>query len=384
MNENMKNDKLHLMFNGLGSGNIGDEAMFLAFVNHYPLPPGTTIEVYDPSSAIIKTLPGQFQYTDWKDDDRNNQLANDSSAVLLVGNTPVMYKWGLGYPLQALANRLLYCHSIGTPVHAVGVGVDYLDDKDAREIFCSAFLPIASWTVRSPHCRSALLDLGVTSDKIIVGSDLAWLFSPDVTDRQWAREFWQSIGIDISKPVLGVNVVNERWAEKNEVKSSIAKALDNIIAETGIQVAFLCNETRDGDYFDAHCARTIIGMMKQETVFVPNIYFTPSQIVTLLSFCKITLSQRYHFTLFSVLANTVPVSFARGEKIAALLEELEEKPAGTMDLCNANYLQKRIREVLADRSAIMPRQQSAAVRLKKRAKNDFQFIDERISGSIHC
>ena len=175
----MSSQKIHLMFTGLGAGNIGDEAMFTAFLKHYRLPAGSTVEVWDPSSPVIKTLPQQYQYVDWKDDINSHQSIKSSRAALLVGGTPVAAEWGIDWPLRALADRLRFCHAEGIPVHAVGVGVDSLYDEEARQIFIDAFRPITSWTVRTSYCRSALLDLGVPSERIAVAADLAWLFSPD-------------------------------------------------------------------------------------------------------------------------------------------------------------------------------------------------------------
>jgi hypothetical protein len=88
-------EKLHLLFTGLGAGNIGDEAMLSGFIEHYPLPPSSTIEVYNPSSPIIKTLPPHFRYLDWEDDDSNSRAVKSARAALLVGGTPVASEWGL-------------------------------------------------------------------------------------------------------------------------------------------------------------------------------------------------------------------------------------------------------------------------------------------------
>ena len=208
-----------------------------------------------------------------------------------------------------------------------------------------------------------------------MSADLAWLFSPDTADRPWACDFWKTLGIDVSKPLIGVNVVNERWPGPTEVKTAMAATLDRIIRETGMQVAFLCNETREGEFFDACASREVIGMMKEDAVLVPNEYFTPSQMVALLSFCTITLSQRYHFTALSILADTVPLSFARGQKMISLLKDLGEEPVGTMEACDAEYLEEQIQYVLSHRSDVGARQQYAAKQLRERAKDNFKFIN---------
>lgn len=363
------------MFNGLGAGNIGDETMFLAFLDHYPMPPKSTVEVYDSSSPIIKTLPTYLRYLDWTDDEMNNKAAQSAQTVLLVGDTPVVCEWGLEWPMRALATRLRFCHSEGIPVHAVGVGVGALYEKEARKIFYDSFLPIKSWTVRSPRCRAALLDLDVPSERIAVGADLAWLFAQKQDARPWARMFWKNLGVDLSLGLLGVNTVNERWAGINEVKISIAKTLDKIIQESGIQVAFLCNETREGDFFDYAASKEIIRMMTEKAILVPNHYFLPSQMIALLSFCTLTLSQRYHFTVMSIMTDVVTLSFDRGQKMVSLLEDLDEDAVGSMDSCDERFLRARILAALNNIPAIKNRQQLAARRLRHRARNDFKFLN---------
>jgi len=366
--------KAHLMFNGLGAGNIGDEAMFSGFLQGCSLLRSSTVEVYDPSSPIIETLPIEFQYTDWRNDEKNDRLAKSAGVALLVGDTPVMSEWGLDWPMRALAKRLLFCHSQGVPVHAVGVGVDVLNEKKARQIFSDAFLPITSWTVRTPKCQDCLIDLGVSSERIAVGADLAWLFVPEIKDWEWANIFWQKLGVDLLRPLVAVNVVNERWAGRNEVKAAIAAALDQIIRATDIQVAFLCNETREGDYFDSTAAGEVIKEMKEAAYMVPNHYFTPSQMAALLSYCSLTLSQRYHFTVLSIIAGTACLSFARGQKMVSLLEEFNEIQVGTMENCDPGLLKERIVTALNNGHDICERQKLVARHLELRAKNNFHFV----------
>jgi 2-polyprenyl-3-methyl-5-hydroxy-6-metoxy-1,4-benzoquinol methylase len=364
----------HLLFTGLGAGNIGDEAMFLGFSNYYPLPPGSTVEAYDPANPVIRTLPSRFRYVSWTSDRENEEAVKSAETILLLGGTPVQCEWGLEWPMRALARKLRFCRSEGIPVHAVGVGVDALHHREARKIFFEDFTAIESWTVRSPSCRSALLDLGVPPETVAVAADLAWLFSPDPRERSWAETFFQRLGVDLSRPLVGVNVVNERWSGLRTVKAAVAAALDEVIRETGAQVVFLCNETREGVYFDAGAAREVIGMMAGPGVMVPNHYFTPAQMTALLSLCTLTLSQRYHFTLLSILGETASLSFARGQKMVSLLEELGDEPVGTMERCDADLLRIRISSALHNRSAMKTRQQLAARHLKVRAKGSVQFL----------
>ena len=74
----MSDRTTHLLFTGLAAGNIGDEAMFSAFLNHYRLPHGSTVEVYDSASPVIETFPRHYRYVDRRDERRIRQAIESS------------------------------------------------------------------------------------------------------------------------------------------------------------------------------------------------------------------------------------------------------------------------------------------------------------------
>ncbi len=373
--------KDHLLFTGLGAGNIGDEAMFAGFLSGYSLSPGTTVEVYDARSPFVEGLPQQFTYIDQRDRESCRKAALSARRVLLACGTPVMEDWGLEWPMRFLGAELDYLVDRGCEVHALGVGVDPLASKEGVELFRKSFGRIETWTVRSAQCRRALLELGVADRKIHVAADLAWLFTPKGEKGNWAEGFWRELGIDASGPLIAVNVVNERWAGPTEAKTAIALGLDEAVRRTGIQVAFICNEAREGDYFDAAAAREVAGLMAGNAALVPAHHFTPSEMCALLGYCALTLSQRYHFTLLSILSGTVPLSFSRGWKMAGLLGELGEEPVGDMESCSPGVLTGRIEHALSKRAEIRERQQATARCLRTRAGENFVFLNSRPSAN---
>ena len=64
---------------------------------------------------------------------------------------------------------------------------------------------------------------------------------------RWAAHLWRSLDVDCAKPLLVINPVNMIWRDAR-VKRNIAAALDISAKQFGLQVAFFCNETRDGDF----------------------------------------------------------------------------------------------------------------------------------------
>src|SRR5262249_23172899 len=183
----------------------------------------------------------------------------------------------------------------------LGVGVDHLSSPEARHIFAAAFQPIQTWTVRAERSRQALLALGVPDDKIVVGADWAWLYCPTHNLRDWAAQQWRSWGIDLDRRLIVANVVNEVWTGVTPVKRVVAAALDQVARLTRAQIAFVCHETRDEEFADAAAARTVIALMDGPAILIPNHYYHPSEMIALLSHADATLSQRYHFTVASIL-----------------------------------------------------------------------------------
>ncbi len=368
--------RAHLLFTGLGAGNTGDEAMLEGFLSLFPILQGSTVEVFNAESSIVQTLPRQLVYLDWKDRKTCRDAALEADRVLMVGGTPVVEDWGLDWPMRFHALELQFLRDRGRRADAIGLGIDHLRSSEARALFKKGHGNIESWIVRSERCRRALLALEVPEASIHVASDLAWLFMPGNGERDWAQSFWRELGIDPSRPLIGVNVVNERWQGATKVKETVAKVLDELIREYEFQVAFLCNESREGAYFDIAAARETAGLMLEKPVIVPNHYFTPSQMVALLSHCDLTVSQRYHFTVLSVVAGALPLSFARGPQMEGLINDLRQRPVGAMESCNPELLRESAVSAFSDRVNNGMRQVAAKTHLRIRSLESSYFWEE--------
>ncbi|MBF0464017.1 MAG: glycosyltransferase [Nitrospirae bacterium] len=316
-----KSLKIHVAFSGLGAGNIGDEAMMLGFLSLYKLPQGTTIEVWDKKEPALKVFTERFEFVDYTDIETCQTLCLNADCVFVVGATIVTEMLSTDWPLRVLGDKYDFCSTHGIPLHVIGTGVDMIFSEEAKSLFYKGFYRIDSWTVRSERSRRVLLGLGISPDKIITAADLAWHTPMDGFDPDWAKNCLMSLGIDVARPLIGVNVVNEKWTDAQHIKEQIAETLDELIEKHGFQIAFFCNETREGKYYDKEAALSVISLMKNPATLVPNIYYTPIQMISMLSFCRFTISFRYHFTVFSILAGTVPISVLRGDKLIELVNE---------------------------------------------------------------
>ena len=365
--------RAHQICNGLGAGNIGDELMARAFWDALPAGVRLAVDVFPNHTKQREPYPEVHEYVtlDWSG---ASSAAPAALPGLLVGDTPVTESLGLDWPLRFLAPRLRAFHDAGQPVDALGVGVEPLRTAKSLAIFARDFGSIRSWTVRSADCRAALLDLGVAESRVEVGADWAWLYRPRRDLRAWAAETWTGLGVDPGRPLLVANVVNERWRE-SEVKAAVAAALEELTRGHGFQVAFFCNEAREGAFYDRAAAEETRALMKTRSVVVPNLYWAPDEALGLLAHATVTLAGRYHFVIESVLAGAPPVAIARSEKVHGLLDELGLEPAGTMEAVDAGRIVERVAAAARDRGEGALPLGAARDRLAARAAQNLRFVD---------
>jgi len=277
---------------------------------------------------------------------------------------------GLAWPLGFLAPRLDAFHRTERPVDALGVGVEPLILDEARALFRRHFLPIRSWTVRTEACRDALLDLGVPEHRLAVGADWAWLYRPREDRRPWAATTWRELGVDPGRPILVVNAVNEIWRDVASAKRVLATALDEVARRFGLQVAFFCQEMREGEFYDLAAARETATLMRVPTAVVPNRYYTPDELLGLLAHATVTLGGRYHFVVASVLAGALPVCLARSAKMDGLLAELGLSSAGRLDEASVAGVVEAVGTAVRGGSAERRRLEGVRLQLEARARGN--------------
>ncbi|HUS05457.1 MAG TPA: polysaccharide pyruvyl transferase family protein [Bryobacteraceae bacterium] len=365
--------RIYQLSTGLGAGNIGDDLMARAFWSDFPKDLELDVAVFPTHVLQRERYPECYRYF-VVDGKKSDSEAAGNAPGLLVGATIVTETEGLSWPLQFIGDRINYFHQRQLPVDAVGVGVDYLHSKRARQLFTSAFSDVRSWTVRSHHCRDALLDLNVPADKILLGADWSWLYKPNRDLRNWGAELWASLGVDPDKPLLAANVVNLVWRSHTGPKEQLARALDTLQQDHGFQIAFFCNECREGEMFDHSAALAVQALMKQPATIVPNFYWSPDEVLGLLSHVDIAISQRYHFTILPVLAGTVPVSIMRGRKMRGLAEDLGLEASCTIGNVDADRILHSVLDVCRNRKAYLSKLAMARAHLTARAVNNLAFF----------
>jgi polysaccharide pyruvyl transferase WcaK-like protein len=342
--------------------------MALAFWDS--LPPGVVldVEVFPNVDQVREPYPSRFRYTrvDWS----GEPLPDPDAPGLLVGDTPVTDVLG-GWPLTFLSPRLQRFHEAGLPVDALGVGVEPLRSAEARALFAAHYAAIRSWTVRSAACREELLRLGVPEERVRTGADWAWLYRPRRDLSGWGASTWRSLGIDPDAPLLVAGVVNEIWGARSDLKATLASALDRLAREKGLQVAFLCHEMRDGEFFDRSAAEATRGLMGTRAALVPNLYYCPDEVLGLLSHADVSLCGRYHLGIASVLCGCPPAILVRSAKMQQLVDELGIASCGDLDSLSSEGIFGAVSALMESGEDVSERLLRARERLRARASLNF-------------
>jgi polysaccharide pyruvyl transferase WcaK-like protein len=358
---------------GLGAGNVGDDLMAQAFWAHLPADCRLDVEVFPAHVLHRERYPEEYSYRLISESEPEGWNPGSVPGLLACG-TPVNETEGLSFPMEFVGERLRQFAARDIPVDAVGVGIDRLHSKRARSLFQSSFRSVRSWTVRTPDCQESLADLGVEPQRVIVGADWAWLYKPKRDLKDWGSEMWASLGVDLQQPLLVANLVNLVWRSRTGSKRETAKALDALSSQHGFQVAFFCNECREGEMFDRAAAEEVKSLMRSPAVMVPNYYWSSDEVLGLTAHASVVLSQRYHFSVFAVLAGTVPVSILRGSKMRGLVEELGTPASCRIENVDSERLLADILDAHRNRALYLDRLSVARRQLAIRASNNLAFV----------
>lgn len=318
--------RLVVPFGFYGYGNIGDEATLQGFAR---LLRGWGHQV---SVAVASQNPGHnasvepaFAYFHMGRRDPRRWLAKlRASAHVFAGGTPIMDVLG-DWPLSQVVPLVQSTDSWRVPVSFVGVGIETLRRDHSRRLVASEIVPrVRHWSVRSARDRDRLVEYGASPAAVTVAADMAWLIEPARDD--FGRDCLTSWGLDVRRPIVGVNVVNENglFDRSPELVEALASALDTLAARLDAQVLFLSNEIRQDPSFDTASALAVKSRMTRATgVFVaPNVYFSPRQMMSIIACCRLTMSMRYHFCLFSALQQVPFIAIERTDKLADLCWDL--------------------------------------------------------------
>lgn len=313
-------------FGFYGWGNIGDESTLQGFARLVSRH-GRNLRVWVASRSPEHTarVEPSFKYFRAEGRDPRRWWARRRAAAYVVpGGTPIMDVLG-GWPLSEVAPLVDAARNEAKPMVFVGTGTERLQRAESRTVFAQRIAPgVRHWSVRSERDKVRLVEYGVAPERVGVAADLAWML--EGASNAWGRSYLSRVGVRLDGPLVGVNVTNERFVAKLEPElfAKLAGVLDSLVDKHGARIVFLCNEVRDGETFDRVASEKVRGCMRraESAWLVPNRYWTPQDMLSLIGCCHLVVGMRYHFCLFAALQGVPFVALERSDKVADLRWDL--------------------------------------------------------------
>jgi polysaccharide pyruvyl transferase WcaK-like protein len=313
-------------FGFYGWGNIGDESTLQGFARlvarRRPVP---TAWVASRNPLHTRRVEPTFRY--YRADRpglRRRWALHRATATVFPGGTPIMD--GLGsWPLDEVSSLIAAAHERATPIVFVGTGTERLERPESRRILAGEIAnKVTFWTVRSERDQERLEAGGVPRDRITVAADLAWLLDPVTTD--FGRRVLHALQVGADERLIGVNVNSEAAMLRREPQlvQTLAALLDGLVEASGGRIVFLCSEIREDDQFDRATSQRVVALMRRpdRTIMVPNRYWAPQELLSLVACCQLMISTRYHVCLFSALQRVPFLALQRSDKVRDICSDI--------------------------------------------------------------
>lgn len=306
-------------FGFYGWGNIGDESTLQGFarlVSRYKK--GIQVWVGSRNPAHTKRVEPSFKYFKAVGRDPRRKWARfRSKACVIPGGTPIMDVLG-EWPLCELAPIIKAARDQGKPVVFIGTGTEKLLRDESKRIFSEIIAPsVLHWSVRCTRDKERLVEYGVKQECVTVAADMAWML--EKTGTTFGKRYLNQLNIDTDDALVAVNVNNEKFVLDREPRlfEKLGAFLDVIVEKYGVRILFFCNEVRETEAFDRAASQKVLTHMKNRdrTFLLPNHYWSPQEMLSLIGCCHLSIGMRYHFCLFSALQDVPFIAIKRSGKV---------------------------------------------------------------------
>jgi polysaccharide pyruvyl transferase WcaK-like protein len=358
-------------FGFYGWGNIGDESTLQGFGRLIgSRRPAPSVWVGSRNPAHTRRVEPSFRYFDATRRSLRERWAKyQATATVFPGGTPIMD--GLGdWPLSDVAPLVSEAHDRGRPIVFVGAGTERLQRAASRGIVRDVLATrVTHWTVRSERDRERLTEAGVPGDRVTVAADLAWLLAPVSTD--FGRRALDELRLPTLHPVIGINVNNEPGILERDPAffEKLAAFADRLIERQDARVLFFCSEVREGSSFDKAAGGKVLATMRnpESATMLPNRYWTPQELLSVIACCRIVVSTRYHVCLFSAVQQVPFVALQRSDKVSDLCGDIEWRYGVSLDRLDVAALLDMVDDIERRRAPLVDALRHASDRQARRS-----------------
>jgi polysaccharide pyruvyl transferase WcaK-like protein len=293
------------------------------------------------------------------------------------GGTPIMDVLGR-WPFYELIPLIRAADAKGKPIYFVGTGTEKLAREESRRLFADFIAPgVRHWSVRCARDKERLTDYGVAEERVSVSADMAWLL--DAVPLDFGLQLLRPFGVSTDDLLIGVNINSESMmlSEQPRLFEIMGRMLDSIIERENTRILFLCNEIREGESFDKAANKKVISLMTHgdRSILLPNQYWSPQQMLSVVGCCNATISTRYHFNLFSALQGVPFLALKRSDKVADLCWDLGWPHGVALNEMDSSTLAEMLLDIMNRRSDLASKLSITTMQMRDRAMRNGTALD---------
>ena len=318
-----------------GFGNLGDEAILAALVEGLRRQIGDVkISAVGGSPRSIEEQHENVTALDWRDLTGLVESARRADLLILGGGGIFHDYWEIdpktiltpNYGGIAYYSSIpLLAHLLNKPCQILSVGVGPLRTEEGRNYTRLAVELAQEASVRDRESKELLASIGVQGlDKIHVGWDPTLLLEP-APDPQ-VRVFLQSQGLKEDFEYVAVNLRHWDFDVDSDVwPQEVARALDNILAETEDHILFIPFQAMDRTPYENDLAlirEVRAGMdVKNRTHIIEDIP-SPTMMLGIIRSCKAVIAMRLHAAIFAVSQGVPTISLSYDPKTVQWMNQM--------------------------------------------------------------
>jgi polysaccharide pyruvyl transferase CsaB len=210
-------------------------------------------------------------------------------------------------------------------------------------------------TVRDRGSLELLQSLGVRRPPMEVTADPVLLLRPSGEER--VNKIFREKGVAKGDRIIGVSVRN--WKEYDEYKTALAEALNHIVRELEVKVAFIPMHHPH----DIEASADVMRMIEGESILIDE-ELSPEELLTVIGKMDFIVGMRLHSLIFAATMGVPAVGITYDAKVKQFMELAGIPQGGTIEELNVADLLIAIQETWRKREELLKNMKERITRLQ--------------------
>ena len=372
----MNHRNLYLGGNIYGCGNIGDDAGLQGILSILRLAvPDSQITVATVNAQRLNYISQNINFVDSYDWNQIVESIRECDCFISGGGTMIGDELGLNFPLIHNARHIATAKYYGKKVIMLAIGANKLQNIEGEQIANTLIYHSDLITLRDRESFDVCVGLGARPGQVFVTADPAFILKAKETKRTKNLKAY----INEKGKTIGINVINEAWTSISGYKNAIAKACDDLYLRYGFYPFLFSNEIRPDEKYDFQANRVTASMLKYNHTILKPEYYSPCEMIDILSSFDCVIAMRMHALIFAALAGTPFVAISRVDKVDNFMKMFKLPVSGSVYQSESKRIVRDIEMVLNQWPHLKRRVEKRIVRLRNDCMKNVDLIRDALT-----